>query len=81
MLALFHRPVKVVRLLSEDTIEEGIHSIAQEKLRLEQDLTADGEVDKREAKKDVKRLLRIALDVEIEDEKVIGDVGKVYTEL
>ena len=71
-----------MRLLSEDTIEEGIHSIAQEKLRLEKDLTAEGgEVDKTKAKKDVKRLLKIALDVEIEDEKVIGDVGKVYTEL
>jgi len=76
------RPVRVIRFLSEDTIEEGIHSIAQDKLKLEQDLTnADGEVDKRQAKKDVKRLLKIALDVEIEDEKIIGDAEKVYTEL
>ena len=76
------RPVRVIRFLSEDTIEEGIHSIAQDKLKLEQDLTnADGEVDKKQAKKDVKRLLRIALDVDIEDDKVIGDAEKVYTEL
>jgi len=76
------RPVRVIRFLSEDTIEEGIHSIAQDKLKLEEDLTnADGEVDKRQAKKDVKRLLKIALDVEIEDDKAIGDAEKVYTEL
>jgi hypothetical protein len=73
-------------LVSEDTIEEGIYSIAMEKLRLEQDLTSagmddeDGKVDKRNAKRDVSRLLRIALDVEMSD-KQIGDVGKVYTEL
>lgn len=75
------RNVKVIRLLSEETIEEGIYSIAQEKLRLEQDLSAeDDKVDKRKAKKDVSRLLKIALDVEMSD-KQIGDVGKVYTEL
>ena len=72
--------------MSEDTIEEGIYSIAQDKLKLEQDLSAEtgtdeAGVDKKQAKKDVKRLLKIALDVEIEDEKVIGDAEKVYTEL
>jgi len=79
------RPVKVVRLLSEDTIEEGIYSIAQDKLKLEEDITAaeaaDG-VDKKQAKKDVKRLLKIALDVDIVDDKAIGDAEQVvYTEL
>jgi len=77
----------VIRLLSEDTIEEGIYSIAQEKLRLEQDLTEAGEEFdeqgrkiKAAAKKDVSRLLKIALDVEM-NEKQLGDVEKVYTEL
>lgn len=78
------RPVRVIRFISEETIEEGIYSIAQEKLRLEQDLSsADNEgdrVDKRKAKRDVSRLLKIALDVEMSDVQ-IGDVGKVYTEL
>eukprot|EP00095_Tigriopus_kingsejongensis_P007896 maker-scaffold1406_size42870-snap-gene-0.11 protein:Tk07896 transcript:maker-scaffold1406_size42870-snap-gene-0.11-mRNA-1 annotation:"low quality protein: swi snf-related matrix-associated actin-dependent regulator of chromatin subfamily a containing dead h box 1-like" len=77
------RPVKVIRFLSVDTIEEGIYSIAQEKLKLEQDLTNSGSEDtatKKTAKKDLSRLLKIALDVEM-SEKQMGDVGKVYTEL
>eukprot|EP00094_Tigriopus_californicus_P011326 TCALIF_10932-PA protein Name:"Similar to smarcad1 SWI/SNF-related matrix-associated actin-dependent regulator of chromatin subfamily A containing DEAD/H box 1 (Xenopus tropicalis)" AED:0.09 eAED:0.09 QI:336/0.88/1/1/1/1/10/119/802 len=77
------RPVRVIRFLSVDTIEEGIHSIAQEKLRLEQDLTNSGSEDattKKTVKKDLSRLLKIALDVEM-SEKQMGDVGKVYTDL
>ena len=34
------RSVLVIRLISEETIEEGIYSIAQEKLRLEQNLVS-----------------------------------------
>ena len=82
--------MKVYRLLSEGTIEDGIYGIAQEKLQLEQDLEAnagvaaggegdDGQEGKK-AKKDLKKLLKIALDVEM-SEKAIGDVDKVYTEL
>ena len=37
----FRRPVRVIRFLSADTIEEGIYSIAQDKLQLERDLSAD----------------------------------------
>merc|ERR1719268_432330 len=59
------KEVKVIRFTSEDTIEEGIHGIAMEKLKLEQDVT---------------RLLKAALGVELK-EKLIGDIGKVYTEL
>ncbi len=74
----------MIRFISEETIEEGIYSIAQEKLRLEQDLSAsednEDKVDKRKTKRDVSRLLKIALDVEMSD-KQLGDVGKVYTEL
>ena len=66
--------------MTEDTIEEGIYNIAQDKLKLEQDVTGkDGEETKAK-KKDVARLLKAALGVELK-EKQIGDVGKVYTEL
>jgi len=73
------REVKVIRFTSEDTIEEGIHQVALEKLKLEQDVTGE-EGDSKKAKKDVARLLKTALGVELK-EKQIGDVGKVYTEL
>merc|ERR1719402_959892 len=47
------RPVKVIRFTSEDTIEEGIHSIAQDKLKLEQDITSEeGNEGKKQKKKD-----------------------------
>merc|ERR1719454_2781044 len=60
------RPVRVIKFVSEESIEEGIYSIAQEKLRLEQDLTGEneenneGEGGKRKTKRDVSRLLKIA---------------------
>jgi len=79
------RPVRVIRFISEETIEEGIYSIAQEKLKLEQDLVnseEDPETDKSDSKrvkKDVSRLLRLALDVDM-SEIQIGDVNKVYTD-
>merc|ERR1719166_515277 len=73
------KEVKIVRFTSEDTIEEGIHQVALEKLKLEQDVTGETENDSKK-KKDVARLLKTALGVELK-EKLIGDVGKVYTEL
>jgi hypothetical protein len=50
-----------------------------EKVKLEQDVTGENENDTKK-KKDVARLLKTALGVELK-EKLIGDVGKVYTEL
>merc|ERR1712113_423277 len=51
------RPVKVIRFISEETIEEGIYNIAQEKLKLEQDLVNSEEdptkEDTKKKKKDV----------------------------
>ena len=45
------------------------------------EVTASGESDNpKKVKKDVSRLLKLALDVEM-NEKQLGDVGKVYTEL
>ena len=80
----FFRPVRVIRFISEETIEEGIYSIAQEKLKLEQDLVnSDEDPDKlndtKKKKKDVSRLLRLALDVDIAENE-LGDVTKVYTD-
>jgi len=74
------KEVKIIRFISEDSIEEGIYSVAQEKLKLEQDVTGQGEEKGTAKKKDVARLLKAALGVELK-EKQIGDVGKVYTEL
>merc|ERR1719225_2432777 len=74
------KEVKVIRFTSEDTIEEGIHNIAMEKLKLEQDVTGEADKDSKTKKKDVARLLKAALGVDLK-EKQIGDVGKVYTEL
>ncbi len=45
-------------LCVKGTIEEGIHNIALEKLRLEQDVTGEGE-DTTTKKKDVARLLKV----------------------
>lgn len=36
-----YRPVRIIRLLSKDTIEEGMYKIAQEKLILEKKITDD----------------------------------------
>ncbi len=75
----------MIRLISEGTIDEGMYSIGQEKLKLEQDLNQageeadlDGKDLKKTAKKDVSRLLKIALDFEL-NETLLGDVEKVYS--
>ena len=83
-LGFLFRPVRVIRFISEETIEEGIYSIAQEKLKLEQDLVNSDEDpekvnDSKRVKKDVSRLLKLALDVDI-SENQIGDVKQVYTD-
>merc|ERR1719476_752090 len=74
------KEVKIIRFISEDTIEEGIYNVAQDKLKLEQDVTGEDGKETVTKKKDVARLLKAALGVELK-EKQIGDVGKVYTEL
>ena len=48
------------RFISEDSIEEGIYSVAQEKLKLEQDVTGQGEEKGTAKKKDVARLLKVS---------------------
>ena len=72
----------MIRFLAQDSIEEGIYSIAQDKLQLERDLSS-AEKDPAEAatnKKDLKKLLKIALDVDLNEDDQIGDVEKVFTE-
>ena len=72
------REVKVVKFTSNNTIEDGINAVAQDKLQLEQDVTSDKEDKKK--KKDVARLLKAALGVELRED-MIGDIGKVDKEL
>lgn len=54
------RPVSIIRLLSEATIEEGIYEIAQDKLHLEQQITGEEENESAD-KKSVLKLLKMTL--------------------
>ncbi|KAJ8680256.1 hypothetical protein QAD02_016043 [Eretmocerus hayati] len=54
------KPVRIIRLLSKGTIEEGMYKIAQEKLNLEQKITGNEENDSTE-KKSVLKLLKMTL--------------------
>ena len=49
----------VCRFISEDTIEEGIYTVAQDKLKLEQDVTGKDGEETVTKKKDVARLLKV----------------------
>ncbi|XP_045609642.2 SWI/SNF-related matrix-associated actin-dependent regulator of chromatin subfamily A containing DEAD/H box 1 homolog [Procambarus clarkii] len=53
------RPVRIIRLVSKDTIEDGMLQIAQDKLQLERDVT--GLEDDQQKKSDVVTLLKAAL--------------------
>ncbi|CAG0918409.1 unnamed protein product [Notodromas monacha] len=65
------KPVRVIRLISKDTIEEGMYRLAQEKLKLEEDLggrTAaeeEGGEDVKPDSKDVVRLLHDYLRMDV----------------
>ncbi|EZA56862.1 hypothetical protein DMN91_001296 [Ooceraea biroi] len=54
------RPVTIIRLLSEHTIEEGMYEIAQEKLHLEQQITGNEENESAD-KKSVLKLLKMTI--------------------
>ena len=78
------RPVRVIRLISQETIEEGLYSIAQDKLKLEQDLVnSDEDPDKasgaKTVKTDISRLLKAALGVDMSNTK-LGDIETVFEE-
>lgn len=42
IIKFFSRPVKVIKLISKDSIEESMFKVAQEKLNLEQQVTGGG---------------------------------------
>ncbi|XP_031844634.1 SWI/SNF-related, matrix-associated actin-dependent regulator of chromatin, subfamily a, containing DEAD/H box 1 [Nomia melanderi] len=54
------RPVSIVRLLCEDTIEEGMYEVAQDKLHLEEQITRNEENESTD-KKSVLKLLKMTL--------------------
>lgn len=57
------RPVTIIRLLTEGTIEEGMYEIAQDKLHLEQQITGAEENESTD-KKSVLKLLKMTLGLE-----------------
>ncbi|XP_076654676.1 SWI/SNF-related, matrix-associated actin-dependent regulator of chromatin, subfamily a, containing DEAD/H box 1 [Halictus rubicundus] len=57
------RPVSIIRLLSEGTIEEGMYEIAQDKLHLEEQITRNEENENQD-KKSVLKLLKMTLGLE-----------------
>jgi len=73
------REVRVIKFTSENTIEDGIYAVAQEKLQLEQDVTSDKD-DSKGKKKDISKLLKAALGVELRED-LIGDLAKVEKDL
>ncbi|KAK2586766.1 hypothetical protein KPH14_011794 [Odynerus spinipes] len=54
------KPVRIIRLLGHNTIEEGMYEIAQEKLNLEQQITGSEEGENTD-KKSVLKLLKMTL--------------------
>ncbi|XP_076357814.1 SWI/SNF-related matrix-associated actin-dependent regulator of chromatin subfamily A containing DEAD/H box 1 homolog isoform X2 [Tachypleus tridentatus] len=55
------KEVRVIRMISKDTIEEGILSCAHEKLKLEKDITATNDAAKQEDTHNLESLLKNAL--------------------
>ncbi|XP_061387280.1 SWI/SNF-related matrix-associated actin-dependent regulator of chromatin subfamily A containing DEAD/H box 1 homolog [Musca vetustissima] len=62
------RPVSIYRLISEGTIEEGMLMVAEEKLKLEKDITSNDKGEVQETKC-VVRLLTMALGLDKEEEE------------
>ncbi|KAK2716317.1 SWI/SNF-related matrix-associated actin-dependent regulator of chromatin subfamily A containing DEAD/H box 1-like isoform X2 [Artemia franciscana] len=59
------REVKVIRLISKETIEEGMLQVAEDKLRLEKDISSDESSNVVQNRKDVAKLLKYALRVDV----------------
>ncbi|KAJ8339136.1 hypothetical protein SKAU_G00359220 [Synaphobranchus kaupii] len=55
------RTVKVIRLISKDSIEDGMLRVGQKKLKLEQDMTASAEGEEGSMPEDMATLLRASL--------------------
>ncbi|XP_050542472.1 SWI/SNF-related matrix-associated actin-dependent regulator of chromatin subfamily A containing DEAD/H box 1 homolog [Daktulosphaira vitifoliae] len=58
------RPVKVIKLISQDSIEQSMYKVAQEKLDLEQQVTGSGKDDEEADKKTMAQLLKKSLGIE-----------------
>lgn len=63
------KPVSIMRLLSEGTIEEGMYEIAQEKLHLEQQITGGGENENAD-KKSVIKLLKMTISQDVHNKSL-----------
>ncbi|XP_011698667.1 PREDICTED: SWI/SNF-related matrix-associated actin-dependent regulator of chromatin subfamily A containing DEAD/H box 1 homolog [Wasmannia auropunctata] len=63
------KPVSIIRLLSEGTIEEGMYEIAQEKLHLEQQITGGGENENAD-KKSVIKLLKMTISQDVHNKSL-----------
>lgn len=66
------RPVTIYRLIAESTIEEGMQMVAEEKLKLEKEITANekGEVHEQKC---VVRLLTMALGLDKDEEERLNN--------
>ncbi|CAD6218365.1 GSCOCG00011442001-RA-CDS [Cotesia congregata] len=62
-------PVRIIRLLAENTIEEGMYEIAQEKLHLEAQVT-ENEENENTDRKSVLRLLKMTLGQDIHNKSL-----------
>ncbi|KAL6265092.1 hypothetical protein P5V15_005182 [Pogonomyrmex californicus] len=63
------KPVTIIRLLSEGTIEEGMYEIAQEKLHLEQQIT-ENEENENADKKSVLKLLKMTIGQDVHNKSL-----------
>lgn len=63
------KPVSIIRLLSEGTIEEGMYEIAQEKLHLEKQITRDEENENAD-KKSVIKLLKMTIGQDVHNKSL-----------
>ncbi|CAL4092910.1 unnamed protein product, partial [Meganyctiphanes norvegica] len=69
------RPVTVMRLISQGSIDEGMMSIAQDKLYLEREVTGSEE-NEQQKKSNMVNLLKQALVIKTDDEEIVSTEGK-----
>ncbi|KAH0954847.1 hypothetical protein HN011_009740 [Eciton burchellii] len=71
------RPVTIIRLLSQGTIEEGMYEIAQEKLHLEQQITGDEENENAD-KKSILKLLKMTIGQDVYNKSPMKNSSKGF---
>ncbi|XP_015121951.1 SWI/SNF-related matrix-associated actin-dependent regulator of chromatin subfamily A containing DEAD/H box 1 homolog [Diachasma alloeum] len=72
------KPVNIIRLLSEGTIEEGMYEVAQQKLHLEQQITGNEENENTD-KKSILKLLKQTLGLDPHNKSVSLSPSKTPT--